>query len=930
MRGAVANKISLENYLMNTNYPEIVTMNETKLGSLTRYELQGYECVSRKETAQVGGSRGSMILIRKDIKDVVELDGAKNCFPNDEFIGIEICGTQDHPSIKVFTYYNPPDTYANTNIIDYVNRQNGICVLTGDLNCKNLSWGSSTTDKYGEGLQESINRSQLYVCNDGSTTRNDPHSGKEEVLDLIIHNFDAIPLFRKFWTGECIGSDHFPCHGWYQFKPKPDPTVVKERRIENTNWTSFESSLTSFASEFIVSQSLNKEEIDTAVETISDKIMSSFNDACPLREKKTKKRFKFTEEIRVKVKEKRKAWREKSAAMARDDWPMVRQKMTEINRLGIDIKRLQKQQQKRDLEKHCEILNNEKNSKKFFQTFQKLADPIIKDAPLPLNTATITDEQGEKAGTSQDKANLFAKRLQKVHQEPDFEGFNEEFKTTVETYLADNEKTYKVKPGTVYAEPEQGDSSALLTPVTTDEIKETLKQCKNRSAVGTDQISYQLLKKLPDAFLITIAAIFTCCFQTGYFPDKWKTAKTIMIPKPGKDQKSVKNHRPISLLSCLSKLFERIIAKRLSTFMEEKQLFAKTQSGFRAGRMTSEHILNLTESSFMAFKKQQAVASIFLDAEMAFDKCWLNGIRYKLKNHLNLPDSYIRLLSSFLTNRSLKVFMNGCWSPTVFLHAGTPQGSPLSPLLYLIMVNDIPQTISTIGKIFQYADDIAMAVVAYTFDAARHRLQQMLNILESWCRKWRIKLNGDKSNFLLIHRIQSDNDDMSLQLFNDIVRPKPHAKFLGVEVDRRLNFSKHISEICSKANKRLAVIRFLSRAGTKPEVLIKLYKIYIRSLFESGSISFITAPQIHLDKLQKIQNEAIRRCLRLPAYISIRLLHESSGLPLVKDRLKVFNLGLVTKMSQRNPSIRELRDEVNVLNDTYVGSLKSPLDIILE
>ena len=83
--------------------------------------------------------------------------------------------------------------------------------------------------------------------------------------------------------------------------------------------------------------------------------------------------------------------------------------------------------------------------------------------------------QGEKAQTAQEKANLFAKRLQKVHQEPDFEGFNEEFKTSVETFLADNEKTFEVKPGTLYTEPEQGDSSALLAPVTAEEIKNTQK-----------------------------------------------------------------------------------------------------------------------------------------------------------------------------------------------------------------------------------------------------------------------------------------------------------------------------------------------------------------------------------------------------------------------------------------------------------------------
>ena len=193
-----------------------------------------------------------------------------------------------------------------------------------------------------------------------------------------------------------------------------------------------------------------------------------------------------------------------------------------------------------------------------------------------------------------------------------------------------------------------------------------------------------------------------------------------------------------------------------------------------------------------------------------------------------------------------------------------------------------------------------MACRALTFAAARDKLQKMLDLLEGWCRQWRIKLNGDKSYFLQIHRLrQQDDEDMSLQLFNDIIRPTTNAKFLGVELDSKLRFVKHIDEICSKAAKRLAVLRFLARAGTKSEVILRLYKIYIRSLFENGSASFISAPKREIEKMQRVQNQAIRIALRLPAYLSIRLLHESSGLPMIFDRLKSLNNSLVSKMCAR-------------------------------
>ena len=166
--------------------------------------------------------------------------------------------------------------------------------------------------------------------------------------------------------------------------------------------------------------------------------------------------------------------------------------------------------------------------------------------------------------------------------------------------------------------------------------------------------------------------------------------------------------------------------------------------------------------------------------------------------------------------------------------------------------------------------------------------------------------------------------------YHDIVRAKTNTKFLGVNLDSKLQFGKHIDELCSKATKRLSVLRFLSRAGTKPTILIRLYKIYIRSLFESGSAGFISASKRELDKLQKIQNEAIRTSLRLPAYLSIKLLHESSGLPMLKERLKTLNERLVTKMCMRSETMKKLRERNLDEKDTYDGRYKSPLDIIVD
>ena len=148
-------------------------------------------------------------------------------------------------------------------------------------------------------------------------------------------------------------------------------------------------------------------------------------------------------------------------------------------------------------------------------------------------------------------------------------------------------------------------------------------------------------------------------------------------------------------------------------------------------------------------------------------------------------------------------------------------------------------------------------------------------MLEGWCRRWRVKLNGDKSNFMFIERIHpTDNENHCLHLFSDIIRPTNRAKFLGIELDDKLSFKHHFEATNIKAQKRLNVLRVLSRSGTEPKVLVRLYKIYIRSIIEYGSLSFLAAPKQHITQLDKIQNEALRVCLHLPSYIRTSLLHE--------------------------------------------------------
>ena len=209
-----------------------------------------------------------------------------------------------------------------------------------------------------------------------------------------------------------------------------------------------------------------------------------------------------------------------------------------------------------------------------------------------------------------------------------------------------------------------------------------------------------------------------------------------------------------------------------------------------------------------------------------------------------------------------------------------------------------------------------MEVVCPSLQTTQHyghvrTLQKSLNELESWCRRWRVKLNGEKSNFLFISRNWKDDDENhALQLFDDIIRPVKSAKFLGVEIDSLLSFNKHIDSVQSKSIKRINVLKALACNGVEPKILIRLYKVYVRPIMEYGSAAFISATTTQFERLHRIQNCAIRASLKLPKYIRSSLLHEYACLEPIKDRLYKLNHTLLPRMQRHNENIKLLCDNI--------------------
>ena len=279
-----------------------------------------------------------------------------------------------------------------------------------------------------------------------------------------------------------------------------------------------------------------------------------------------------------------------------------------------------------------------------------------------------------------------------------------------------------------------------------------------------------------------------------------------------------------------------------------------------------------------------------------------SGIKFSSLGYL-----LTRWLSDFLVGRVIQVKVDGFLSSKIYPKAGVPQGSVLSPLLFLIYVSGMPDPKHHLNPKSQFAEDTGLWARSEKAFLAANRLQRDLDALAEWCAKWRIKLNPDKTKLIMFSRTLKETENKpALFLYGIQLSYIPHEKFLGITFDHKFTCKKHFEDILERCQQKYHRIRMLvnQKWGPSPQTILQIYKQCVRPIFEYGVISTITVSDTVITKLQnsKLQNSFIRLALRLPRYISTRLLHETSGLPYVKDRFFAVATGHL-RNSSRNPLV---------------------------
>ena len=403
------------------------------------------------------------------------------------------------------------------------------------------------------------------------------------------------------------------------------------------------------------------------------------------------------------------------------------------------------------------------------------------------------------------------------------------------------------------------------------EIKNIVREMKSKTSTDMFGVSNMFVKKTIDVLLYPLTHIFNLSLTTGNIPTNLKMAKVIPIyklkRKDAESKSNMSNYRPISLLPIFSKILEKLVAKRLTLFLNQNNILYKHQYGFQAKKSTLHpivHFLNkITES-----KNQKMISiGIFCDLQKAFDCCSHSILLQKLRK-LGIKDNELLWFENYLKNRQQFVYVNQGKSTFRYISKGVPQGSILGPLLFLIYINDLANCTDLFTLLF--ADDTSFLVSGKNLPEVIDKLNTELQKICYWFRTNELSLHPEKTKFMIFTNsnaiINLDEININLNYNNhNENRPElihrlttePSIKFLGIHIDSRLDFKQHIEYIHSKIAKSLYAINAAKNILSK-DVLLMLYKSLVHCHFLYCIQTYSSSSNSALRKLILQQKKAIR------------------------------------------------------------------------
>lgn len=825
-------------FFLNNHNVDIACVSETHLKPEESFKISNYK-IYRKDRICDFAAGGVAILIKKNIRHDPIIVPNMISF---ELVGVQIY-TLDDNIFKVYcTYLQPSKQIMASDLNKIFDNEQNPTILAGDLNSKHPAWYSRVSNPNGRKLFDIMNRKQWVVYAPDSPTYFPSQRDRfPDVLDILLcQNINCIV---NQYTEMDLDSDHIPviveldAHTLYC----PKPLKLINGKVD---WETFKHKIDNKVHIETNLDDINK--IDGAIDTLTQNIKQSILESTAT--KSYPNNINKSRDLPFHLKQ---LIQHKNRIRRRWNRNHFIEDKQEYNKLTKEVRKQLDHYWHEQYQLYLEDIHPEDGS--LYKETKRILKAHDTIPPLKIGINSFVTQ-------IEDKCELFGDMLEdtfKINEE----NFNQDHVNSIKHFNTLNISSVELP----------------LLYVTPQEINAEIHFLKNKKTPGHDLISNEILKQLPNKAVLCLTSIFNACLRLSYFPEIWKHAQIILFKKPNKPKDATSSYRPISLLCCVSKLLEKVIASRLKDLINQYEILPTFQFGFREGHSTIHQMMKFSEFTNRKFEEKKYVASAFLDFQQAFDKVWHDGLIFKLKK-LGFPQYIVGILKSFLENRTFCVKLDNFYSSIRAVRSSVPQGSVLGPLLFLVYVSDIANNIAIFSDLFlgMFADDKMIAVANHNVYTAQAKLQLIVHQISNWCHLWCISLNENKCEMKIFHLRKVFLQPPCIKINNTNIPWKEESiRWLGIWFDQRLTWADHIKKKVAEGKQRLKmlfpILNKNSRINMKTSIII--YKTIIMPMITYGCPVWMSTSKTHMKKLQTFQNKILRIICKAPWFIRNANIH---------------------------------------------------------
>ena len=530
----------------------------------------------------------------------------------------------------------------------------------------------------------------------------------------------------------------------------------------------------------------------------------------------------MTSELKRNIRKRDRLFRLAKRTNNADNWERWRDQRNTVTSINRRLKQIHLQSQIHKL------LQHKQNPYKYHQILRNITGRSRSRIIPPLETP-----EGETVTNDYDKANVL----------------NTHFAKQSQTTMPDNNIPQPTHPSTT--------STLSEFTITTQETLNALNKLVINKSCGPDLLPSKILKLVAIIIAEPLTKLFNKSLRSGTYPTTWKEANIQPIFKNKGSPSDPTNYRPISLLPCLSKVFERIVFQHIYNYLTSNELLTDRQSGYRPYHSTQLQLTYLTHTLHRTLDSGQDFTVIYLDISKYFDKIWHAGLLQKCKHSFGITGPLLTWLKSYLQDRTHRVKVTDTFSTWKTINSGCPQGSVLGPLLALLYLDGLSRR-TTHDTLF-FADDTVLYATHTpgNIKTVQASLQQDLDRISSYGREWAIAFNRDKTTQqTFTHRHTTTTPKL---FFGDApIQLCDSHKHLGIIFSKDLRFHDHINELIKKIHRALSPIYPIAR-HTPRHILAQIYTTYIQPYFDYCDVVYDGHMTVTDSlRLQTLQNRAAR------------------------------------------------------------------------